>query len=42
MLRRGSGGTEIVRPNKEDLDEWVKRFSLADIRHELETWGQIT
>jgi predicted ATPase len=42
VLRRGPNGTEIVRPSKEDLDEWVKRFSLADLRQELESWGQST
>ena len=42
VLRREAGGTVIVRPRKEELDEWVKRFSLADLRHELESWGQST
>ncbi|HWO22976.1 MAG TPA: AAA family ATPase [Kofleriaceae bacterium] len=42
VLRRDAGGTVIVRPDKEELAEWVRRFSLADLRHELESWGQST
>jgi predicted ATPase len=39
-VRSGESGTELVRPDSESLQEWLKKFSLADMRHEIETWGQ--
>lgn len=43
VVRPGPGGTELARPGKtdsEDLRQWLREFSLADLRHELETWGE--
>jgi predicted ATPase len=39
VARRGPLGTELVRPNTEDLKAWLREFSLAEMRHELEAWG---
>lgn len=39
-VRAGENGTELVRPDAEALHTWLKQFSLADMRHELETWGE--
>lgn len=39
-VRAGENGTELVRPEAEALQAWLKKFSLADMRHELETWGE--
>src|SRR6266545_4064632 len=39
ILRRGPRGTEVVRPDAEQLADWLKQFSLSDLRHELESWG---
>jgi predicted ATPase len=39
-VRQGDNGTELVRPDPESLQEWLEKFSLADMRHEIETWGQ--
>lgn len=40
VTRAGARGTELVRPEQDDLSAWLEEFSLADMRHELETWGQ--
>jgi predicted ATPase len=40
VARASDQGTELVRPDKEDLERWLEEFSLADMRHELETWGE--
>lgn len=39
-VRSGDNGTELVRPDGESLQAWLTKFSLADMRHEIETWGQ--
>jgi predicted ATPase len=39
-VRSGENGTELVRPEPELLQAWLKKFSLSDIRHEIETWGE--
>lgn len=39
-VRSGERGTEVVRPESEPLQAWLEKFSLADMRNEIETWGQ--
>lgn len=39
ILRRGATGSEVVRPAADQLADWLKRFSLSDLRHELESWA---
>lgn len=39
VARREDGEARLVRPGVEDLREWLKGFSLRDMRRELEGWG---
>lgn len=38
VARRGDDGTELIRPELEHLKEWLKDFSLGQIRTDLENW----
>jgi predicted ATPase len=38
VARREEGETRLVRPGVEDFREWLKGFSLRDMRRELEGW----
>lgn len=38
VAQREDDSTRLVRPNSEHLREWLKGYSLRDIRYELEEW----
>lgn len=40
VVRAGENGTDLVRPDPEAVQAWLKQFSLAEMRQELETWGE--
>ncbi len=39
IARRDEEGTQLVRPKLSELQEWLKTFSLRDMRRELEGWN---
>jgi predicted ATPase len=39
VASRGPDGTSLVRPDPDQLQEWLKTFSLRDMRSELEGWS---
>lgn len=39
VAQRQDGAAQLVRPQREDLREWLKTFSLREMRRELEEWG---
>lgn len=41
VAQKEDGAARLVRPDREDLREWLKTFSLREMRRELEEWGAI-
>jgi predicted ATPase len=41
VAQREEGAARLMRPMPEELREWLKTFSLRDMRRELEEWGPI-
>jgi predicted ATPase len=39
VASRGPGGSILVRPDSGQLQEWLKTFSLREMRRELEGWS---
>ncbi len=39
VAQRLDGAAQLVRPQREELREWLKTFSLREMRRELEEWG---
>ena len=39
VAQREEGAARLMRPMPEELREWLKTFSLRDMRRELEEWG---
>jgi predicted ATPase len=39
VASRGAEGVLLVRPDAAQLHEWLKNFSLREMRQELEGWG---
>ncbi|HYO58491.1 AAA family ATPase [Archangium sp.] len=42
VAQREDNEARLVRPGPEDLREWLKTFSLRDIRRELEEWRPVS
>lgn len=39
VAQREDDSAKLIKPTLEDLREWLKSFSLRDMRRELEQWG---
>lgn len=39
IARRDDEGTQLIRPQLSELQEWLKTFSLREMRRELEGWN---
>lgn len=42
VAQREEGEARLVRPGPEELREWLKSFSLRDMRRELEEWRPVS